>query len=75
MDIASLATEEKMSIEAAARKYRYAFLSRVAESHGARYILTAHHMDDRIETAVFNLIRGTKLGGIHALSPTLPLSS
>lgn len=33
-----------------------------------KYILTAHHGDDRIETALFNLIRGAKLGGIHALS-------
>ena len=68
MDIASLAKEEKMSVEAVARKYRYEFLTRIAEKYSAKYILTAHHQDDRIETAVFNLIRGTKLGGIHALS-------
>ena len=68
MDIASLAKEEKMSVEAVARKYRYEFLTRIAEKYRAKYILTAHHQDDRIETAVFNLIRGTKLGGIHALS-------
>ena len=67
MDIASRAVEQKMSIESIARKYRYAFFARVAEIYHADYILTAHHGDDRIETAVFNLIRGTKLGGIHAL--------
>ncbi len=68
MDIATLAKEEKMSVEAVARKYRYEFLARTAEKYRAKYILTAHHQDDRIETAVFNLIRGAKLGGIHALS-------
>jgi tRNA(Ile)-lysidine synthase len=68
MDILKLASDEKMSIESVARKYRYEFLFRVAEKYHARYILTAHHADDRIETAMFNLIRGTKLGGIHALS-------
>jgi tRNA(Ile)-lysidine synthetase-like protein len=67
MDIATIANDEKMSIEAVARKYRYRFLERVAEKYSAKYILTAHHLDDRIETAMFNLIRGTKLGGIHAL--------
>lgn len=56
-----------MSIEMTARKYRYDFLHRVRDETQARYILTAHHLDDRIETAVFHLIRGTKLGGIHAL--------
>jgi tRNA(Ile)-lysidine synthase len=67
MDIATIASDEKMSIEWVARKYRYRFLERVAEKYSAKYILTAHHQDDRIETAMFNLIRGTKLGGIHAL--------
>jgi tRNA(Ile)-lysidine synthase len=68
MDIALSAKNEKMSIEAVARKYRYEFLTRIAEKYSARYILTAHHQDDRIETAMFHLIRGTKLGGIRALS-------
>ncbi len=67
-DITSLAGEEKMSIEMAARKYRYIFLHEIAEKYQAKYIFTAHHLDDRIETAMFNLIRGTKLGGIVALS-------
>jgi tRNA(Ile)-lysidine synthase len=68
MDIVRISEEEKTSIEATARKYRYAFLERVRVQVGANYILTAHHLDDRIETTVFNLIRGTKLGGIHALA-------
>ncbi len=68
IDINSLAQEEKMSIEMAARKYRYIFLEEIAQKYWAKYILTAHHLDDRIETAMFNLIRGTKFGGIHALS-------
>ena len=29
--------------------------------------MTAHHLDDRIETAIFNLIRGTKFSGLFAL--------
>ena len=61
MDIADLAKTQKMSIEAGARKYRYEFLFRMREKYVAKYILTAHHLDDRIETAVFNLLRGAKL--------------
>ncbi len=74
MDIACLAKEEKSSIESTARKYRYEFLFRVAKKYTARYILIAHHADDRIETALFHLIRGTKLGGIHALKQVQILS-
>lgn len=69
LDIAALALQEKMSIEAVARKYRYDFLLQIARKYSAKYILTAHHLDDRIETMIFNLLRGTKLWGIHALAP------
>lgn len=68
MDIATLAQTEKMSIEMSARKYRYAFLLRVAQQYNAHAILTAHHLDDRIETMLFNLIRGSKLAGITSLA-------
>ena len=67
MDILTLSENEKMSIESTARKYRYEFLMNIAQKYNAKYILTAHHLDDRIETALFNLIRGSKLGGIHAI--------
>lgn len=59
-DIAALARKEKSSIEAAARRYRYQFLARVYQDYHAECLITAHHLDDRIETAVFHLIRGTK---------------
>ena len=57
MDIAKIAKEEKMSIESVARKYRYEFVETIREKYQAKYILTAHHQDDRIETMMFNLIR------------------
>ncbi len=68
MDIGRLAEQEKMSIESIARRERYRFLESVRQKYDARYIITAHHRDDQIETAIFNLLRGSKLGGIHALS-------
>lgn len=57
----------KTGIEEAARTKRYAFLEEVRKRHGARYILTAHHLDDSIETLVFNLVRGTRLGGLAGI--------
>lgn len=67
MDIGLLTHVSKMSIEESARFHRYGFLNEIREKYSAKYILTAHHRDDRIETAVFHLVRGTKLQGIHAL--------
>ncbi len=38
------------NFEAAARTYRYRFFARVVNEHGFSGVLTAHHMDDLLET-------------------------
>jgi tRNA(Ile)-lysidine synthase len=53
--------------EDVARQARYAFLQRVREACGAQAIVTAHHQDDVLETAVMNLLRGTGPRGLVAL--------
>jgi len=50
-----------------ARNKRYTFLENIRQKHEAKYILTAHHLDDSIETFFFNLIRGTKLTGLSGI--------
>jgi tRNA(Ile)-lysidine synthase len=56
--------------EAAARQQRYEFLEQVRLAVGAAAIITAHHADDRLETAVFNTIRGTGSAGLVSLAST-----
>lgn len=53
--------------EATARDARYAFLNKVKDSVGAQAIITAHHQDDVIETAIINLLRGTNRKGLTSL--------
>jgi len=53
--------------EAAAREARYAFLKKVQQASGAAGVITAHHQDDVLETAILNLIRGTRGRGLHSL--------
>ena len=53
--------------EAIAREKRYAFLQRVREEYGAQAIVTAHHQDDLIETAIINMVRGTGRRGLSSL--------
>ncbi len=55
--------------EARARTARYDFLRRVQQQTGAAAILTAHHRDDVLETAIFNLLRGTGRKGLAPLGP------
>lgn len=56
--------------EAAARHARYEFLHKVRVASGARAIVTAHHQDDLLETAVLNLLRGTGRRGLSSLRST-----
>lgn len=53
--------------EALAREARYAFLRQVQEEQGAKAIITAHHQDDMLETAILNLLRGTGRRGLSSL--------
>jgi tRNA(Ile)-lysidine synthase len=50
--------------EEAAREARYKFLRRCRAKHIAQAIITAHHQDDLIETALINLLRGTGWRGL-----------
>lgn len=51
-------------IEEIAREKRYAFLNALLNIYKTDKIITAHHLDDKIETFFFNLARGTKLTGL-----------
>jgi tRNA(Ile)-lysidine synthase len=53
--------------EDAARQARYEFLYAVQKKYRADAIMTAHHQDDLIETALINLLRGTGRKGLVAI--------
>ena len=53
--------------EALARQARYAFLHGVRAASRAQAVITAHHQDDALETAIINILRGTGRRGLTAL--------
>lgn len=63
------AREQKASIEMEARRLRYEWFAQRARELGAYAICVAHHRDDQAETLLMNLIRGTGLRGLAAMSP------
>ena len=67
VDISAMAKERKISVEAAGRIFRYDVFEKVRALEKARFVLTAHHKDDSIETVLMNLIRGTRLRGLSGM--------
>ena len=58
------ATENKISIQMAARDLRYDWFENLRQKLRFDFILTAHHRDDDMETFFINLLRGTGIKGM-----------
>ncbi len=56
------------SLEEAARRVRYRFLDRERRRGGARWVLTAHHADDQVETVLLRLLQGSGLAGLSGIA-------
>jgi tRNA(Ile)-lysidine synthase len=71
-DVAGLAAEKHLSLEAVGREMRYAYFSRLLEE-GLDRIATAHTLDDQAETVLLKLVRGTGTRGMAGIYPQLPV--
>jgi tRNA(Ile)-lysidine synthase len=69
IDVGSYAQTQRLSVEDAARRLRYDFLHRVAESVSADRIAVGHTRDDQAETLLLKLIRGAGLTGLGGIYP------
>jgi tRNA(Ile)-lysidine synthase len=63
-DTRKFAEDEKLSIQLAARKLRYEWFYELLEKEHFDFVLTAHHLDDQLETFLINFSRGTGLDGL-----------
>jgi tRNA(Ile)-lysidine synthase len=81
-DTKQFALDYKLSIQVAARKLRYDWFHEQLEKINFDYILTAHHLNDSLETFLINFSRGTGLDGLtgipaqndRIIRPLLPFS-
>lgn len=68
-DIASYAAKERLSIEEAGRKFRYATFYHVLEKLHYDSIAVAHHRNDLAETVLYRMARGTGWKGMAGIRP------
>ncbi|XOL41942.1 tRNA(Ile)-lysidine synthase [Aequorivita nionensis] len=66
-DTKKYAKEHKISTQMAARDLRYAWFDEILKDFKFDYLLTAHHLDDTLETFFINLSRGTGLTGLAGI--------
>ena len=69
MDTKGFASREKLSIQEAARVLRYDWFRELGlnGTFPYQYLLTAHHLDDQIETMLMHFFRGTGIGGLTGI--------
>lgn len=69
-ETAAIAQSRKVSVQVAARDLRYDWFQRIiAEEDRPALIVTAHHLDDNIETLLMNFFKGTGIAGLRGMLP------
>ncbi|MDR2750589.1 MAG: tRNA lysidine(34) synthetase TilS [Clostridiales bacterium] len=68
-DAKALARRQKLTVEEAARNYRYKIFSEAAASVNADKVALAHSMNDNAETLVLRICRGTGIKGLCGIPP------
>ena len=69
VNVQEIANIQKMGTEEAGRNIRYEFFEEVLQKVGANKIAIAHNKNDKIETIVMNLFRGSGLSGLKGIEP------
>ncbi len=70
VETTAYAEKKKISIQMAARELRYDWFDQLLKENGFDYLVTAHHLDDSIETFFINLNRGTGVNGLTGIHST-----
>ena len=69
IDVISIAKEEKQGTEEAGRKIRYEFFEEICKKTNSNKIATAHNNNDKVETIIMNMLRGSGLNGLKGIEP------
>lgn len=69
IDIQKFANNNKIGTEEAGRLARYDFFNEVLEKTGSNKIAIAHNKNDKAETIIMNLLRGSGISGLKGIEP------
>ncbi|PZO42734.1 MAG: tRNA lysidine(34) synthetase TilS [Pseudanabaena frigida] len=60
--------EMPLTSESSAREWRYTMLVEMAKANNCNYVVTGHTRSDRVETLLYNLMRGSGADGLASLT-------
>lgn len=69
IDITKIANTKKIGLEEAGREERYKFFDQVMEQTNANKVAIAHNKNDKIETIIMNVLRGSGISGLKGIEP------
>ena len=69
IDVIKISKELKIGTEEAGRKIRYDFFEEVLKNTNSNKIATAHNNNDKVETIIMNILRGSGIAGLKGLDP------
>lgn len=69
IDVQQFANTNKIGTEEAGRKIRYEFFEEIMQKVNGNKIAIAHNKNDKIETIIMNLLRGSGLSGLKGIEP------
>lgn len=68
-DTKGYAKKHKISLQMAARELRRNWFEKLLKNEQYDVVATAHHLNDSLETVIFNLAKGTGISGLKGISP------
>ena len=68
-DVLSIAKEAKQGTEEAGRAVRYDFFDEILKQTKSNKIATAHNLNDKVETIILNMLRGSAINGLKGIEP------
>ena len=69
IDVQKIANDKKIGTEEAGRNARYEFFKEVMKKTNSNKIGIAHNKNDKVETIIMNLLRGSGLSGLKGIEP------
>lgn len=69
VDVKKIAEANKQGTEEAGRKVRYDFFEEIFQKENATKIAIAHNKNDKIETIIMNVFRGSGIAGLRGIEP------